>query len=266
MLDDYKHGKYFAANREKLYVKTSPGRDKKLPVLMCNGLGIDLHTLDPLANALGESTVIRFDPPGIGGSSPGNLPYRLGHLARVLANLLDELNLDQVDVVGISWGGLLAQEFALTFPSRCRRLILAATTMGMVSIPGNIFLQGLFSNPLFWLGKDMADKMAALVYGGDLRLPGSTFQDYQNLLSFPMPGYLWQILAITGWTSAHRLNKLKQPVLLMAAKDDPIVPLVNAKLMQKLVPNCRLVEFDCGHLFPFTRVAQFAREIQKFRR
>jgi pimeloyl-ACP methyl ester carboxylesterase len=54
------------------------------------------------------------------------------------------------------------------------------------------------------------------------------------------------------------------PALVLAGRDDPIIPLANARLLQRLLPDARLVLFDCGHLFLLTRLEQFCRELDGF--
>jgi len=108
------------------------------PLLLCNGIGAPLEALQPFVDALDRRrAVIRFDMPGIGGSPAPALPYHLATLPPVLSGLLDQLGYQQADVLGISWGGGLAQQFALSRPDRVRRLVLAATGPGALMIPGH---------------------------------------------------------------------------------------------------------------------------------
>jgi pimeloyl-ACP methyl ester carboxylesterase len=91
------------------------------PLLLCNGIGASLELLKPFADALDpRRTVIRFDMPGVGGSPAPVIPYHLATLPSLLAGLLDQLGYAQADVLGISWGGGLAQHFALSRPDRVR--------------------------------------------------------------------------------------------------------------------------------------------------
>ena len=107
------------------------------PLLIFNGIGANLELVEPFVAALeGVETVI-FDVPGIGGSPLPPRPYRLSHLAHMAAALLAKLGYQgQVDTIGVSWGGALAQQFAVQYRRRCRRLVLAATSQGMLMIPG----------------------------------------------------------------------------------------------------------------------------------
>ncbi|HWY00348.1 MAG TPA: alpha/beta fold hydrolase, partial [Mycobacterium sp.] len=109
-----------------------------VPLVLCNGIGASLDVLDPLVAQLDrDTTVVRFDVPGTGGSPGSPVPYGFPYMAAVLGRLLSRLGLQgQVDVLGFSWGGALAQQFAFQNPVRCRRLILVATATGAVMVPG----------------------------------------------------------------------------------------------------------------------------------
>ena len=109
-----------------------------VPLVLCNGIGASLEVLDPLVEHLDpDTTVVRFDVPGTGGSPNSPLPYGFPYLAAVLGRLLKKLGLNgKVDVLGVSWGGALAQQFAFQNPRRCRRLILVSTGTGALMVPG----------------------------------------------------------------------------------------------------------------------------------
>lgn len=102
------------------------------PLLLLNGLGGLIRTFDPLRDELDDFMTITPDVPGVGKSQMPRWPIRLPSHADVIAEMLQQLGIDQVDVFGVSWGGALAQEFALRYPSMVRRLILAATSPGPV--------------------------------------------------------------------------------------------------------------------------------------
>src|SRR6202051_407838 len=121
---------------QQIRVKVRPGTG--VPLVLCNGIGANLDVLDPLVAQLDrDTTVVRFDVPGTGGSPGSAVPYGFPYLAAVLSRLLSRLRLHgQVDVLGFSWGGALAQQFAFQNPVRCRRLILVSTGTGAIMVPG----------------------------------------------------------------------------------------------------------------------------------
>lgn len=120
-------------------VQGSTSRTSVYPFLFMNGIGASLELLQPFVDALGSGIeTIRFDVLGAGQSPAPERPYRLKGLARLTAHLLDRMGYAEVDVLGVSWGGGLAQEFAHHYPDRCRRLVLASTSAGSVMIPGRL--------------------------------------------------------------------------------------------------------------------------------
>ncbi|MGB7655011.1 MAG: alpha/beta fold hydrolase, partial [Novosphingobium sp.] len=99
-----------------------------LPVLFFNGIGANIEAVAPLAAAMPERGFIMFDMPGTGESPDPVVPYTPFTMSWTAAQLLGRYGLDQVDVMGVSWGGAMAQHFALQHPGRTRRLTLIATT------------------------------------------------------------------------------------------------------------------------------------------
>ncbi len=237
------------------------------PLLIFNGIGANLDVFSPFIQALPGRDVIIFDAPGVGGSPTPKLPYRFPALARLSARLLDHFEFDQVDVLGVSWGGALAQVFAREFPSRCRRLILAATSSGSIMVPGELSVLWKLSSPRRYFQREYLDSVAHDLYGGDFRDQPDLIKEFTAKLKpgkSSRLGYYWQLAAGWGWTSIHWLHKLQQPTLILAGEDDPIIPLANAKLMHARIPNSRLVTIDCGHLFLFTRIKLIAPLVQEF--
>ncbi len=79
-------------------------------------------------------------------------------------------------------------------------------------------------------------------------------------------GYLHQLMAGASWTSIFALPLIRQPTLIIAGSDDPVIPLVNAKIMSRLLPNATLHVHDGGHVELATSAAEQARVIEAFRR
>ncbi len=108
---------------QQVRVAIRAAADDGVPLLLINGIGASLEVLQPFVDALNPAlTVIRFDVPGTGGSPLPQRPYRFSGLCKLIAALLSELGHETADVLGISWGGEVAQHFAAFQPGRCRRL------------------------------------------------------------------------------------------------------------------------------------------------
>jgi poly(3-hydroxyalkanoate) depolymerase len=221
------------------------------PLLLCNGIGVSLELLQPFVDAIDpRRPVIRFDMPGIGGSPAPLMPYHLVTLPSVLASLLDELGYQQADVLGISWGGGLAQQFALSRPDRVRRLVLVATAPGYLMVPAHPRILLRLLTPRRHRDPGYAARIAGELYGGSARKDAAVARDLlhaQTRLG-PARGYYYQLLAGVGWTSLPFLPHLRPPTLILAGDDDPIIPSVNAKIMHRLIPGSKLHIYQGGHL------------------
>jgi poly(3-hydroxyalkanoate) depolymerase len=235
------------------------------PLLLFNGIGANWELAQPFMAALSRTEAIIFDIPGVGGSPLPSFPYRPSTIARLAANLLTKLGHAQVDVAGVSWGGGLAQEFAYEHPDRCRRLVLAATSPGAVMIPGNPLVLWKLATPRRYLDKGYMRRVAPQIYGGAFRREPDLIDRHANAMSGASRlGYLYQLLAVVGWTSLPWLRSLTQPTLILAGTDDPIVPSLNARIMARIMPNARLKLMDDGHLFMLTRPGETAAIIEDF--
>jgi len=244
-----------------------PGHPPRPPLLLISGIGASLELLEPLVAELDPAVeVIRFDPPGVGGSPPTPLPYRLTGLCRLIAGLLTELGHDRVDVLGISWGGGVAQHFAAFQRARCRRLVLAATSTGSLMVPARPSLLVHMVTPRRYLNRGYLQRVAGELYGGSAREDPAAIaaaMHYGNRVG-PSRGYLYQLIASAGWTSLPFLPWLRQPTLILAGDDDPIIPLVNARLMRRLIPDARLHVYHGGHLGLVTEAARLAPVVDGF--
>jgi poly(3-hydroxyalkanoate) depolymerase len=221
------------------------------PLLLCNGIGASLELFQPFVDALDpRRPVIRFDMPGIGGSPVPVVPYHLATLPSLLAGLLDQLGYQQADVLGISWGGGLAQQFALSRPDRVRRLVLVATGPGALMVPGHPRVLLRMLTPRRHRDPGYAARVAGELYGGSARKDPIVARDLLHATTRlgPARGYFYQLIATIGWTSLPRLSKLRPPTLILAGDDDPIIPLVNARIMHRLIPRSQLHIYNGGHL------------------
>lgn len=238
------------------------------PLLLVNGIGATGELWDDFRAHVADRETIAFDAPGVGGSPAPRYPFRLRWLARRLELLVDALGHDHVDVLGLSWGGALAQEFAIRHPDRVRRLVLAATTPGVVSVPGRPSALRILATPRRYWSPEYLAEVAPTLYGGRIREQPELLARHGQVRATRPPsawGYVGQLLALRRWSSLPHLPRLRIPTLVLAGDDDPIIPLVNARLIARLAPDARLhVVEGGGHLFLFTRPAEHAAIIRAF--
>ncbi|MCW2719014.1 poly(3-hydroxyalkanoate) depolymerase [Pseudonocardia sp.] len=236
---------------QQLRVSVRPGDPARTPLLLMNGIGAGLEAFAPLVEALDpDIAVIRFDVPGVGGSPLPAVPYRFPALARRVAGLLDVLGYAEVDVLGISWGGGLAQQFAFTRRERCRRLVLVATGSGSIMVPAGPRTLGRMITPRRYLDQAHLLRVAAELYGGSARTDGDLVRQVLagHGRAGPPLGYLYQLVAGAGWTSLAFLPLLRQPTLVLAGDDDPLIPPLNGRLLAALIPHAHLHVYPGGHL------------------
>ena len=235
------------------------------PLLLCNGIGVNWQLFGPLIDALGSRPLIAFDAPGSGGSPPAPRAYRMPALAGQVASLLDLLGVGRFDLLGVSWGGALAQELAWQQPARCRRLVLAATSTGWTGFPGRWSALMQLASARRFADASAAARVLPQVYGGRVRHDATALHAYLRRLRPPHPeGYAQQMSALSGWTSLWWLPMLRQPALLLAGRDDPLVPVTNARLMHALMCRSQLHEVDDGHLLLHTGAHELAPRIAGF--
>ena len=240
------------------------------PLLLLMGIGANIEMWGPFEDALDPRVVrtITVDAPGTGGSDGYRFPRRMSGLAHTMAQMLDALGHDRVDVLGVSFGGVLAQQLAHQAPDLVRRLVLAATGPGLGGVPASPRVLLALATPRRYHQPDYFRQIAGRVYGGAARRDPDAML-HGSLARFTRPpslgGYLAQLYAITGWTSLPWLRRLRQPTLVLAGDDDPIVPLPNGYLLRRLIPTARLhVVRGGGHLFLLEQPAEIAALVTDF--
>ena len=251
-----------------LRVAVRRGSTASPPLLLFNGIGANLELVEPFVAALDDTTVIIFDVPGVGGSPAPLIPYRFSTLAVLADKLLTRLGyVDPVDVLGVSWGGALAQQFAHLYPERCRRLILAATSPGVIMVPARLSVLSKLIGPRRYTDPAYLRQIGAEIYGGAYRRDPALLEEHSRHIEPPRGrGYLYQLLAASGWTSLPWLGGLRQTTLVMHGNDDPIVPLTNAKILAARIRHATLHVIDDGHLFLITRAKEVAPVVKRFLR
>lgn len=190
------------------------------PVLLLNGMSRPMQSWALFADALQDRTVIAYDAPGVGASETPVVPYSMPMLADIAARVLDAFGVAKADVVGYSHGGAVAQQFAVCHRARVNRLVLLSTACGVGAIPGH--------------PRDLARLW--LTPNRETRWPR------------PNPvGLLWQIAAISTWSSIPVLGYIDAPTLVVCGGRDRAVPPANSRLLAARIRDARLVTVDAGH-------------------
>ncbi len=238
------------------------------PLLMIMGIGGNVGMWKPFREVLSGFTTIAYDSPGTGASSVPRCPQRMPSLARIARGVLDQVGIDRVDVLGYSFGGAVAQELARGSPERVRRLILGATHAGLGSVPGNLFALSLLATPLRYYSEAHLRWMLPIAMGGasSRNAAATARQAHLRVASRPsVRGYAWQLAAVTGWSSLPWLHRIAHPTLIVLGDKDPLIPLINGRLMRKRLPDARVhVVPGGGHLFLMDQPQDIVDVIKEF--
>lgn len=243
------------------------------PLLLITGIGAGLELAEPFETEMVARgfQVISFDAPGVGQSTGYPRPRRMAGIARTIEHLLDALDQPQVDVLGVSLGGVVAQQLAHQAPQRVRRLVLCATgpgVFGLGGIPGSPTVLLEMATPRRYRSPDHYRRVAGRIYGGGARRdPDALLRHSVARFSEPptMAGYLGQLYALAFWTGLPWLCRLPHPTLVMSGDDDPIVPAANGRILARFIPDSRLhIVPGGGHLFILEKPAEIADLVGDF--
>jgi poly(3-hydroxyalkanoate) depolymerase len=243
------------------------------PLLLLTGIGASLDLAAPFERALNPYGIqtISVDAPGTGESASYQRARRMPGLAHTIERTLDALGYQEVDLLGVSFGGILAQQLAHQAPQRVRRLILAATAAGVPGlggVPGSPRALLALATPRRYHSPAHYRRIAGTLYGGQARRDPDALL-HGSLARFTQPpslrGYVAQLYAISFWTSLPWLWQLRQPTLVLAGDDDPIIPVINGRILTRFLPHARLeIIQGGGHLFLLERPAEIAALVARF--
>ncbi len=132
-------------------------------------------------------------------------------------------------------------------------------------VPGKLTVLLKMATPRRYKDPDYMRRIAGDIYGGALRSSPELVREHLRHVRWSSDyGYYLQLIAGFGWSSLPWLRFLPQSTLVMAGTDDPIVPVANARILARLIPNARLVTIDDGHLFLVTSASESAEIISEF--
>jgi 3-oxoadipate enol-lactonase len=243
------------------------------PLVLAHGLGYARWGWEPVAPALAEEfTVLTFDNRGIGASDVPKGPYSVRAMAGDVVAVLDAAGIDRAHLVGTSLGGMAAQEVAIRWPDRVNRLVLACTTPGgdkAFPLPGRtvrLLAEAATLAPEVALRRFVENALADRTV---TERPDLVQRIYEKRLEFPPDPSGWQAQAAAG--AAHdafsRLQEIRAPTLILHGTDDGVVDQRNAAILERAIPNARLVLFPGGgHLFFWEEPERFAETVRDFLR
>jgi pimeloyl-ACP methyl ester carboxylesterase len=220
-----------------------------------------------------DRTVITFDNAGVGFSS-GDVPDNVAAMAQDALDFLDALGLMQVDLLGFSLGGYIAQHLTLQHPQRVRRLILAGTGPGkgegtqdlnaaiLDAMSGPSTRNGLLR---LFFEPSPTSQAAGVAYWERLQTREGERDPFLT-----GPGIQAQRTALTRWDQGEdaaypRLREMRQPVFVAGGSHDIIIPTVNAFVLAQRLPNAQLILYsDSGHGFLFQYHTLFGHHAMLF--
>ncbi len=245
-------------------------RGEGRPLFLVMGLGGNIEMWDPLERALNAHHIqtIAYDASGTGDSPPRLVPRRMPGVARQAAHVLDAVGHPYADVLGVSFGGAVAQELTLRNPHRVRKLVLASTMCGLGGVPGNPLSLALLATPLRYYSPAFMRLTAKTLYGPTVAAGGDLLQHQINARRARPPtlwGYAGQLTAAACWTSLPWLHRLQSPTLVMSGGADRIVPPINARILAARIPDAQLeLVPGAGHLLLLDHAELCAATIAEF--
>jgi pimeloyl-ACP methyl ester carboxylesterase len=144
--------------------------------------------------------------------------------------------------------------------------VLVATAPGTIMVPGNPRVLLRMLTPRRHRDPGYAAQIAGELYGGSARDKPIAARDllHGTTRLGPPRGYYYQLISMLGWTSLPRLPKLRPPTLILAGDDDPIIPVINGRIMNWLIPRSRLHVYHGGHLELASDPERLAAAVQAF--
>ena len=227
------------------------------PLLLIMGMsGTHLSWGEPFLTQLERDfEVTTFDNRGVGQSSRAEAGYAIADLADDVAGLIEHLGHESMHVLGISMGGMVAQELALRHPDKIRTLALGCTYSGGEgsALTAPEVFQRLAE------GWQSGDRERALRVGWEVNVSRAFAQDEQAYEAFrraaldlpvPVPVIMGQVQAIGGHDTAARLGDISAPTLVVHGTDDEMLPVQNGRMIAERIPGARLEVLEgVGHLF-----------------
>ena len=238
-------------------------------IVLINGLADDLETWDgQVGDFLAAGyRVLRFDNRGVGGSSKPAGPYSSRMLADDAKALVDNLGVTGFHLLGVSMGGMIAQEYALAYGPDLRSVTFGCT----YAAPGP------FCSRMFAMWADMAPVLGVPFVMRDVTLWAFTvpffeqravelaeFEVAMRYLDQPVPAYLAQLAVIQDHDTTARLGEITTPALVLAGEEDILIPVALSRRLHEGIPGSEVATTPGGHACLWEHPAPFNEAVLTF--
>lgn len=220
------------------------------PVVLIMGLGCTSAMWFRLAPLLArQHRVILLDNRGVGRTEVRHaVVHRVTTMAADVAAVLDAAGAPRAHIVGLSMGGMIAQQFAIDFAPRVRSLTLMATHCGGAHA---VLAERHVWQMLFRKGEQSPEAaltaMRPYTYARNTPDEVIAADQLVRLTSYPtLRGYQAQLYGLMGWSSYHHLPRLRCPTLVLHGLEDRLIPPDNARTLARRIAGARLVEMPAA--------------------
>ncbi|MCP9493658.1 MAG: alpha/beta hydrolase [Pyrinomonadaceae bacterium MAG19_C2-C3] len=257
----------------QLYYEThgQPREDERAPLILIPGFGTGAWIWFRQVEALARDfQVVTFDPRGVARSTAPDAPFSIKTIAGDLAAMLDKLNIEEAHILGASFGGFVAQEFALGYPQKTKSLILCCTSFGGARhvAPSPETLAALASTR----GLNTEDRVREnLLLAFSPRFIRSHPEIVEQVIHLraanfvPEITYLHQLQAAMNFDTEKRIKFIKAPTLIITGDADIIVPALNSHRLAEHLPLAELTIIENGsHIFFIEQADEFNRVVLEF--
>jgi pimeloyl-ACP methyl ester carboxylesterase len=234
------------------------------PILLLTGIGMSLAAWTPLVRHLHGFECIEVAMPGSAGFVARHPVLTMPRFAALARGLLDRLDIARADVLGLSFGGLVAQQLAHDAPTRVRGLVLVSTSCGLGGAP---------SNPAIWWSAMLSGVWPASGRPGAQRLVRRWSRVLRRELGAGwstgprLGGVTEQIAAASLWSSLLWLPRLTQETLVITGTADALVPAANASILASRMPRAQVHRVHGGgHMCLLDRAAEVGPVVAAFLR
>jgi 3-oxoadipate enol-lactonase len=238
---------------------------------MIRGLGSDLSAWSPQIPEFSKHfrTVV-FDNRGAGRTEKPDGPYSIRQMAQDVNRLLEALNIQRTALLGISMGGMIAQEFAIAYKEKLSCLILGCTTFGGAEAipPSREILNAILAGPDADENTRRLQEQALFCEDtiANRRHVITAFAEARGRFPIPQRSLALQAAALRGHDTASRLEQIQMPTLVITGTEDRLIPPENSRLLAERIRGAILKKLPGGHVFMFEYPDAFNRAVIEFAR